>query len=71
VAYTNEGARPVQLVLEPWAEAYVLAPGQRANVIVRGESPIEFLECEQREESFFVYGQTGQVVDVEFEAEPR
>jgi hypothetical protein len=64
----NSISGPLVLLLEPWAERYVVAPGAAVELEARGPEG-GCLEVSIEPDSVIVYGWTGSTVDVTQEGE--
>ena len=60
--YTNATGGPIRVLLEPWAEQYIIQPGQRVEAIIVGSDEIGVLEFVQNDDMFVIYGYTGSVI---------
>lgn len=63
VRIRNGGAAERKLVLEPWAEEYVLAPSDEVDVVAEGPEG-DSLEIEFADDSVTVYGWPRSVVSL-------
>lgn len=68
-SYTNSTAGDVQVIVEPWAEQFVLRPGQRVEIVVRSESTVGSIEFEQLSTGLIIYGYEGCVVSLSSDGE--
>lgn len=58
----NERDEPVTVVLEPWANEYPLAPGDRIEVVETGPDSAESLEICLEAAHVMVYARSGTIL---------
>jgi len=65
-SYTNETNEPVRLLLEPWAEQYVIQHGQKVDVLVTitEEASDGVIEFVQESDMLIIYAYTGTVISL-------
>jgi len=63
-AYINSTETSLWLTVEPWADQYIIKPGVRVNVVVRGDSADEYLEVEQHPGGVTIHGYAGCVISL-------
>jgi len=64
LSYENATELEQRLIIEPWAEQYVIQPGQRVDIVVQSDAPAGCLELEQRPGGLTIYGYTGCIISV-------
>jgi hypothetical protein len=62
--YQNNRKAPIILILEPWAEQYLVQPGQTIDISATGGAVGSCFEVEQREECLIVFAWADCVVSV-------
>lgn len=68
-SYTNSSPIPLRLVLEPWAEEYVIQPNSSAEVMGKGGEIGSYFELEQLDDRLIIYGWTGSRAYITLRAE--
>ena len=67
--YTNSSLNPLRLVLEPWAEEYVIQPNSSAEVIGEGGEAGSYFELEQLDDRLIIYAWIGCVAYITLRGE--
>jgi hypothetical protein len=62
--YRNSSPSALLLVLEPWAEEYLLAPDASVEVVGRGGAAGSFFELEQLDDRLIIYAWPGSIASV-------
>jgi hypothetical protein len=62
--YINSTGADVRITLEPWADQYLIHPGQTVEIVVRGDPNAGEIEFEQDASGLVIHGYTGSVVDI-------
>lgn len=63
-AYTNSTEAALRLTMEPWADQYIIQPGVRVDIVVRGDTTDGCLEVEQHPGGLTIYGYEGCVISL-------
>lgn len=63
ITYTNSTAGSVRIILEPWAEEFVVKPRQVVEFVVRADV-LGCLEMEQTAEHLIVYAYETAVIEL-------
>ncbi len=63
-SYTNATKAAVRLILEPWAEEYVIQSGQRVDIVASSNTSDGCVEFEQLSDCLIIYGYPGSVVSL-------
>jgi hypothetical protein len=63
IAYTNGSDEPLRIILEPWAEEFIVGPGQRVDILVRTDA-VGILEMEQDPEGLVIYAYENCIISV-------
>jgi hypothetical protein len=61
-SYTNRAGMDMRITVEPWAEQFVIRPGQTIDVVVAGGVAGGCLELEQVADGLIIYGYEGTTV---------
>ncbi|MES2187305.1 MAG: hypothetical protein V4505_22335 [Pseudomonadota bacterium] len=61
--YTNDSGTDLRLVVEPWADQFVLHPGQQVDILVYGDVT-GIVEFEQASDRFVVHSYDGSIIHV-------
>jgi hypothetical protein len=67
--YTNGVGTNLRVIVEPWADQFVIRPGQRVEILVRSEGVIGHVELEQLPTGLIVYGYEGCIISLSSDGE--
>lgn len=63
-AFTNGQNQDLLLIVEPWAEQYMLEPGMTIEIVGIGGDPSDHFEISLQPDAIVVYGWAGSIVSV-------
>lgn len=63
-SYINGSNVELLVVVEPWAEQFLIRPGQRVEILVRGEGTAGTVELEQLPTGLIIYGYEGCIISL-------
>jgi hypothetical protein len=64
IFYANETSTETELVVEPWGEIYLIAPGDKVQVVGTGGEPSSAFELHQTPMGVTIFGWVGSIVSV-------
>jgi hypothetical protein len=64
IVYANETSSETELVVEPWGEIYLIAPGDRVQIVGTGGEPGSAFELHQTAMGVTIFGWVGSIVSV-------
>ena len=59
LSYINGSDIELRVIVEPWAEQFLIRPGQRVEIHVRSEGEVGTIELEQLATGLVIYGYEG------------
>ena len=62
--YTNGTEIELRVIVEPWAEQFVIKPGQLVEILVQGANTDDVVEIEQLPTGLTVYGYHGCIISI-------
>jgi len=62
--YTNSSNLPLLLVLEPWAEEYLLLPNIGVKIVGKGGKLGSYFELEQFDDRLIIYAWPGSIASI-------
>lgn len=62
--YINGSDVELRVIVEPWADQFLIRPGQRVEVLVHGESTAGTVELEQLPSGLIIYAFEGCIVSL-------
>ncbi|GAA4352071.1 hypothetical protein GCM10023165_40800 [Variovorax defluvii] len=63
-SYINGSDVELRVIVEPWADQFLIRPGQRVEVLVRGDGTAGAVELEQLPTGLIIYGYEGCIVSL-------
>jgi len=64
ISYQNTSDCRTLLIVEPWAEQYLIEPGGKVDIIGEGGEPSSGFEIKHTNDELIIFGWTGSVVRV-------
>jgi len=62
--YINGSDVELRVIVEPWADQFLVSPGQRVEILIRGEGTAGTVELEQLPTGLIIYGYEGCIVSL-------
>jgi hypothetical protein len=63
-SYVNGSSVELQVIIEPWADRFLVLPDQRLEIVVRCQEGAGSIEFEQTANGLIIYGYEGCVMSV-------
>ena len=71
IKYVNRTDKSIEIILEPWAEEFILLPNQKLELIAEYEKSNTYCQIEQSEDCIIFYAWEHSLVKVLIDGEDR